>query len=309
MQYQSSTLTLAGNSVSLHIRQWSDGNEACILIHGFGEGAYIWDDLAPSIARSFRTLAVDLRGHGDSSWDPKGEYSVEGHVADLIEVIDALQIERLALVGHSLGGNIAIRIAAARPESVIGLAIVDFGPDLNPEGADRVFTDFNDSLRTWDSFSEYEAWLQVRRPLASPTIINTMSAAALQPHPSGGYRLKCDPALGTAKLRENNSALLWNIIASLSSPVMILRGIGSAVLACDVAQKMAQVLPNGHLRTINHAGHGVVMDNPRQFAAELLPFLSQLHETERFAKLPQRYRTEINVNDRITKSKTDSLSE
>ena len=285
MQYRSSALTLAGNSLSLHIRQWSNGNEACILLHGFGEGAYIWNDLAPSIASSFRTLAVDLRGHGDSSWDPKGGYSVEGHVADLIEVIDALQIGRLALVGHSLGGNIAIRIAAARPESVIGLAIVDFGPDLNPEGSERVLADFNDSLRTWDSFSEYGAWLQLRRPLVSPTIVNNISAAALQPHPTGGYRLKCDPALGTAELRKTDSALLWNIIASLSVPVMIFRGIGSAVLTCDVAQKMAQVLPNGHLRTINHAGHGVVMDNPRQFAAALLPFLSQLHETEQVRKV------------------------
>jgi pimeloyl-ACP methyl ester carboxylesterase len=86
-------------------------------------------------------------------------------------------------------------------------------------------------------------------------------------------------ALGSAKLRENNSALLWNIVASLSSPVLILRGIGSAVLTSDVAQKMAQVLPNGHLRTISQAGHGGVVDNPREFAAALLPFLSQLHET------------------------------
>jgi pimeloyl-ACP methyl ester carboxylesterase len=179
-----------------------------------------------------------------------------------------------------LAGTLPSGLQRRAPRALLGLAIVDFGPDLNPEGTDRVLTDFNDSLRTWDSFSEYEAWLQARRPLVSPTI-NNMSAAALQPHPSGGYRLKCDPALGTAKLRENNSALLWNIIASLSSPVLILRGIGSAVLTCDVAQKMAQVLPNGHSRTINQAGHGVVVDNPREFAAALLPFLSQLHETER----------------------------
>ena len=159
-----------------------------------------------------------------------------------------------------------------------------------------MFTDFKDSLRTWDSFSEYEAWLQLRRPLVSPTIISNMSSGALQKYPHGGYRLKCDPALGTAKMRENNSAPLWNLIASLSSPVLILRGIGSAVLTCDVAQKMAKVLPNGHLRTINQAGHGVVVDNPLEFAAAILPFLSQLHKTERFRKLPQRYRTEIPVN-------------
>jgi pimeloyl-ACP methyl ester carboxylesterase len=296
MQYHSSTLTLARNSVSLHIRQWSTGNEACILIHGFGEGAYIWTDIAPSIAKSFRTLAVDLRGHGDSSWDAKGEYSVDDHVADLIEVTDLLRIQRFALVGHSLGGNIAMQIAAARPESVIGLVIVDFGPDLNPEGTDRVLTDFNDSLRTWDSLSEYAEWLQVRRPLVSPTITNNLSAGALQAHPNGGYRVKCDPALGNAKMREHDSAFLWNIIASLSSPVLILRGIGSAVLNCKVAQKMAQMLPDGHLRTISQAGHGVVLDNPREFAAAVLPFLSQLHETERSRKLPQRYHTETNMN-------------
>lgn len=104
MQYHSSSLTLAGKPVSLRIKQWSSGNEACILIHGFGEGAYIWDGLAPSIAKPFWTLAADLRGHGDSSWDSKGEYHVDAHVADLIEMIGALHIERFALVGHSLWG-------------------------------------------------------------------------------------------------------------------------------------------------------------------------------------------------------------
>ena len=149
MQYQSLTLALAGSSLSLHVKQWSTGTEACILIHGFGEGGYIWDNFAPSIAKLFQTLAVDLRGHGDSSWHPRGEYDVEGHVADVIQVIDALRIKRFVLIGHSLGGEIALRIAAVRPESVRGLVIVDFGPDLNPEVTDRVVTDFNDSIRTW----------------------------------------------------------------------------------------------------------------------------------------------------------------
>lgn len=276
MQYQSLTLALAGSSLSLHVKQWSTGTEACILIHGFGEGAYIWDNFAPSIAGLFRTLAVDLRGHGDSSWHPKGEYDVEGHVADVIQVIDTLRIERFVLIGHSLGGEIAIRIAAARPKSVIGLIIVDFGPDLNPEESDRVLTDFNDSIRTWNSVSEYGAWLQEHRPLVSPAMIRELSVGALRAHPDGGYRLKCDPALGTAKNREKRAAILWKMIASISLPVFVLRGIGSAVLSSDVAERMEKVLSNGRLRTITQAGHGVVVDNPREFADALYPFLSQL---------------------------------
>jgi pimeloyl-ACP methyl ester carboxylesterase len=277
MQYQSLTLKLPGSSVSLRIKQWSTGNEACILIHGFGEGAYIWDNFAPSIAKLFRTLAVDLRGHGDSSWDPRGEYDVEGYVADVIQAIDALGIEHFVLVGHSLGGEIALRIAAARPESVIGLVIVDFGPDLNPEGTDRVLTDFNDSIRRWDSLSEYGAWLQDRRPLVSPAIIKDLSLGALRAHPDGGYRLKCDPALGTAKIREKSAAMLWKMIAEISLPVLVLRGIASAVLPRDVAEKMEKALSNGRLRTISNGGHGLVVDNPQEFADALHPFLSQLH--------------------------------
>jgi pimeloyl-ACP methyl ester carboxylesterase len=238
MQYQSLTVTLAAGTLSLHINQWGTGNEACILLHGFGEGAYNWDNFAPSIAKLFRTLAVDLRGHGDSWWHPKAEYDVEGHVADVVEVIDALRVERFVLVGHSLGGEIAIRIAAARPKSVIGLVIVDFGPELNPEGSDRVLADFNDSVRTWDSLSEYEVWLQKRRPLISPAMISDLSAGALRTRPNGGYLLKCDPALGTAKTREKNTAMLWKIIASIASPVLVLRGIGSAALHDDVAKRM-----------------------------------------------------------------------
>jgi pimeloyl-ACP methyl ester carboxylesterase len=280
MQFQSLILPLAEGALSLHVKQWSSGTEACFLIHGFGEGAYIWDDIAPSIPKSFRTLAVDLRGHGDSSWDPRARYTVEQHVADLIGAIDALGVKRFAMVGHSLGGHISIRIAAARPKSVMGLAIVDFGPDLNPEGSGRVLTDFNDSQRIWDSLLEYGVWLQERRPLLSPAMISRLSAAALRANPNGGYRLKCDPALGTSK-RQESADPLWKMIGSLRSPVLILRGMVSAVLKYDVAQEMERVLPNGYLKTIKQAGHGVVVDNPQEFTAQLLPFLSRLHETER----------------------------
>jgi pimeloyl-ACP methyl ester carboxylesterase len=180
MQYQSLTITLPLSEMTLHIKQSGSGNETCILHHlhhGFGEGAYVWDSFAASVAKLFRTLAIDLRGHGDSSWHPKGEYGVECHIADLLEVIDALRLDRLVLVGHSLGGEIAIRIAAARPESVIGLVVVDFGPDLDPDGSARVLTDFNDSVRTWGSLSEYREWLRQRRPLVGSALISDLSSA------------------------------------------------------------------------------------------------------------------------------------
>jgi pimeloyl-ACP methyl ester carboxylesterase len=72
-----------------------------------------------------------------------------------------------------------------------------------------------------------------------------------------------------AKAREKNTALSWKIIASISSPVLVIRSIGSAVLPYDVAKRMEKGLSNGRLWTITGAGHGVMADNPGGFADAL----------------------------------------
>src|SRR6185437_17075949 len=69
------------------------------------------------------TLAVDLRGHGDSTWDPP--WDVATHIADLLETLDAEGVERAVAAGHSFGGLLAMRLAAAAPERVLGLALLD----------------------------------------------------------------------------------------------------------------------------------------------------------------------------------------
>src|SRR6185312_4195715 len=97
----------------------------------------VWDSFIPSITVHRRTIALDFRGHGDSSWDPSARYHVEQHVADVLHVVDRLEITKYSIVGHSLGGATAIRVAARRPESVKSVLVVDYGPDLNPEGTAR----------------------------------------------------------------------------------------------------------------------------------------------------------------------------
>jgi pimeloyl-ACP methyl ester carboxylesterase len=268
----------------LNAKQWGAGSDACILIHGFGDGAYVWDRFSPSIAKLFRTLSVDLRGHGDSSWDPTGRYDADGHVDDVLDLIDALEIRRFVLVGHSLGADVAIRIASMRPSSVIGAVIVDFGPELNQEGAERVRDDFNDGIRTWGTVGEYASWLQARRPLADPAMIEELARGALRAEPDFGFRLKCDPALGNAYQAPQQAEELWEMLKRISSPVLVIRGIGSAVLPREVSDRMERVLENGTSRTISGAGHAVMSDNPEGFEKALSPFLSQMRQRAWFSK-------------------------
>src|SRR5512145_3394795 len=91
--------------LDLHLLEWSEAGVALLCLHGFGNEAHIWDDFAPAVAPYYHTLALDHRGHGDSAWDPGRRYDHDTMVEDVERVLDALGIERLVLVGHSLGGR------------------------------------------------------------------------------------------------------------------------------------------------------------------------------------------------------------
>ena len=119
------------DGLDLHLLTWSTEGVPLVLLHGFGNDAHIWDDFAPEVAAHYRVLALDLRGHGDSAWPLHGEYDYAHHVADLEAVTQGLGIERMVLVGHSLGGWYVRTFAAQYPDEVAGLVLVDATPDDN----------------------------------------------------------------------------------------------------------------------------------------------------------------------------------
>ena len=97
-----------------------------LMIHGWGCSAYIFRDNMPAIAEAgFRAIAIDLKGHGLSDKpQQKREYTIESLVAHVDEVIDALELHRPTLIGHSLGGSLAYHFASRYPQRVRALALL-----------------------------------------------------------------------------------------------------------------------------------------------------------------------------------------
>lgn len=271
------------DDLALHAQEWGGGTVACILIHGFGDGAYVWNEFAPSLASFHRTVAVDLRGHGESGWDAAGRYRVQDHVADVLQVIDALGIGRFVLIGHSAGAEVAIRIAALQCANVVGAALIDFGPTPNMQGMAHALANFTASLRSYGSVSEYAQWLHSQRPLAEPAVLWRIAADALRPQSNGRYRLKCDPAVANVRAGGPDSAALWNMLKSIVCPVLVIRGAASAVLSRETAEQMTRILRNGSLHIVRAAGHAVMIDSPREFAQAVHPFLQKCRK----ASLPR----------------------
>jgi pimeloyl-ACP methyl ester carboxylesterase len=114
----------------LHYVDWGNGDAPpLVLVHGGRDHCRNWDWVADDLRRDWHVIAPDLRGHGDSEWSQDGTYMMAGFVYDLAQLIHQQKLAPVTLIGHSLGGNIALRYAGLYLENVARLiAIEGLGP-------------------------------------------------------------------------------------------------------------------------------------------------------------------------------------
>lgn len=116
--------------LNLAYAEWGDpAAPPLLLVHGGRDQKRSWDRVAARLSKSYRVIAHDLRGHGQSDWVSDGDYGVMDHVFDLASLVDHLGLSRFTLLGHSLGGNITLRYAGLYPDQIEKLiAIEGLGP-------------------------------------------------------------------------------------------------------------------------------------------------------------------------------------
>ncbi len=279
-------LQVEGSRGMLHLLEWSRDGVPMLLLHGFGNEAHIWDDFAPEVAPHYRTLALDHRGHGRSEWDPEGRYEIDPFVDDVEAVCEALSIERVVLVAHSLGGRVATLFAGRHPGRLAGLVLVDIGPEVDPRGSLRIRQDVETNLSpVFASRDEYARALSLSYPAATPEALRRMAEHGVRERADGGFELVMDPALrgitagraGEADAEAQERALverMWDALAALPCPALVVRGAASDILSPEVADRMVdEVIPNARLAVVPQAGHSVMTDNPRGFNEAVCAFV------------------------------------
>lgn len=119
-------------STALHIADSGFGEKCVVLLHGYLESMYVWDDFAPLLTPSVRVITVDIPGHGIS--EVKGEVHTMEMVADVLhQMLKSLEIERVTMVGHSMGGYVALAFCARYPEQLDGLVLLSSTPNPDTE--------------------------------------------------------------------------------------------------------------------------------------------------------------------------------
>lgn len=115
-----------GGRLRVHFLDWGGSGTEVVLLHGLSSSSRIWDLTAPLLAREFRVIAVDQRGHGLTD-RPDSDYSFAEVCGDLSALMARLGFERPVLVGHSWGAGVALQYAVEHPEGTRGLVLVDGG--------------------------------------------------------------------------------------------------------------------------------------------------------------------------------------
>ncbi len=257
--------------VHLHVLRWGDeALPALVLLHGGGANAHWWDHLAPTLAARFHVVALDFRGHGDSDYP---QTLVAGAFND---DLDALRVHLaevpVTLLGHSMGGGVALAHAAAQPRAPVrALIVVDVAAGASP-GTRRGARLALALRRTYAMREEAIARYRFLPPSkhVCEALRETIAAHSVQRQPDGRYGFKFDPRWFSMPARPRPA------LERILCPTLILRGSESTLLTADGARRLVAELPNSRCVVIDAAGHHVPLDRPDEFIAAVLHFLDEL---------------------------------
>lgn len=251
----------------------------CVFIHGFAEGAHVWDPflLCATALTGHRLISIDLPGHGESSWAGPAGYDRHRLVADLLHVVERLGLHRLILVGHSLGGNLAMRMAAQLRERVAGLIVVDTAPRPSALARKLLLQELSSSLKAYASVADYIQHVLPSRPLAQEKTLRYLAVHALRQQAEGGLVLKVDPRISELLMQDDIDDL-WPVVDGLRCSALVVRGGMSGVLSLAAAQELATRLRAADLKVVPGAGHAVMLDRPFAFRDAILPFVQRVSD-------------------------------
>jgi pimeloyl-ACP methyl ester carboxylesterase len=249
-----------------------------LLLHGGGQTRHAWGGTARSMAQAgWRSVALDLPGHGESAWSVAGDYRIETLSRDMARFCQALG-SPLALVGASLGGMISMAMCARSDvPAIAALALVDIAPRVEARGVDRI-VDFMRAhpagFATLEDAARHIAEYRGRPVVAHPRGLQKN----LRLNQAGRWTWHWDQRLMNDENHNhrNDPAFFERALAQYTGPLMLVRGGRSDVVSEGGAEQFRQTFPQARFVALPGAGHMVAGDANDAFTASLIRFLSEV---------------------------------
>ena len=257
---------------------------AAILLHGGGQTRHSWGTTLNALgSRGWYTLAVDLRGHGDSEWAGDGDYTLDAFAGDVLAIARTFDTPP-ALVGASLGGIASLAAIGEHTDEAVAraLVLVDVAPRIEQQGRERIGAfmaeNMDDGFESLEEVADAIAAYNPHRP--RPTNLDGLSKNLRER--DGRWYWHWDPAFIGGKLGgtdETRSSLidpdrLGKAARNLTVPTLLVRGRVSDLLSEEGAQELLQLVPHAQMVDVAGAGHMVAGDRNDLFNDAVVSFLS-----------------------------------
>jgi pimeloyl-ACP methyl ester carboxylesterase len=272
------SLTVGVGDVDLAVDLWRGAGEhrgTVVLGHGSGQTRHSWAATAGRLAQhGWDAYAYDMRGHGDSTWAPDGDYTMDALAADLTGLVESLD-EVPTVIGASMSGIVAMVAEGERTVRIRGLVLVDIAPTTRVEGTSRILEfmlaapdGFGSLEDVVDALQEYNP----RRP--RPKSFDGLKRN-LRLGDDGRWRWHWDPAYLAAaneRLRFHMQDRMSRAASRIDVPTLLVRGRDSDVVAEEDVRTMLELIP-GSRAVEAPAGHMVAGDDNDRFTLQVLEFL------------------------------------
>jgi 2-succinyl-6-hydroxy-2,4-cyclohexadiene-1-carboxylate synthase len=270
-------VTLTGRHVRLNYEVIGDGTPVTLL-HGFTQSVRSWHEVIAGMPAGYQWVLPDLRGHGDTRVRPGAPHTMETCTADLEMLWDHLGISRTHLVGYSMGGRLALHVAATRPQRILSLLTIGAHAGLEEDAregrrrgdealAQRIEKDGLEAfVNYWSSLPMF-AGLERR----GPSFVAQVRTERMNNHFAGlAESLR---GMGAGAMRP-----VWDELTRVTCPCTFVAGqLDHGYVAS--ARRLAATVPDGRVVVVQRAGHTVHQERPEAFARLLLAHLEAASRT------------------------------
>jgi 3-oxoadipate enol-lactonase/4-carboxymuconolactone decarboxylase len=268
---------LRAGDVTVHAQvDGPPGATPLLLLHSIGTTLHVWDGQIPLLARSFRVIRMDLRGHGLTGVTP-GPYTIDGMARDALALLDALGVGQAHVAGLSLGGIIAQSVASQAPDRVLSLVLCDTAMVIPPR-------------TLWD---ERAATVRARgmEAIADGVLQRWVTPGFMASPEAAGLRamlLRTSPEGYAASAEAIAEADLTASTGALRMPALILVGDQDAATPLESARAMQAAIAGSRLEVLADASHIPTVERPDAVADAMLRFLAPVPEDRYEAGLAVR---------------------
>lgn len=270
--------------LKLHFTDWGNVSApALLLVHGGLDHSRNWDYLAQALAADFHVVAPDLRGHGDSGWATGSSYSLADHVYDLTSLVKSEGFDKVAVVGHSMGGMVSLTYAGAFPERVSKLVVLDGVtnfPARRPKPAEVRIADWAGDLdklalrkiHRYPTVADGADRIVGRNPRLTRAQAMHLATHGMKRNDDGSFSWKYDPYLRARapyRLSLDDNTGLWSRIAC---PTLLVAASDSFLPDPEKAGVMSH-FKHAELAKVAGAGHWLQHDRPDEVLGLIQRFL------------------------------------